>query len=1343
MSIPDEFDIRGPLPQQAVTLEASAGTGKTYALTALAVRYVAEGELELPELLLVTFTRAASAELRERVRLQLQAVLAAADAALANPENWAAEVDANDPVIKVVVGSVAHDRQELQARRDRLFEASGRLDDATITTIHGFCQRMLDHAALEAGVDFDTELLENDDELLDEIVDDWIALQLRDGPVAWVRYLFELTGVDKARLTELARWVEQVPSLHLRPELSVSEADPPQRAWTEAVRELAEAWHADGREGMRDLVTRLGEQQAFDSPKQTTYKEKKLDAQADELEAWLAECGEYPDASVFANKEAPTAHPVKYFSHTGLAAMLAEGVESPTHPVLDAAESVWRARHAPAAVFLHRAARYIRKELDERKRQRGVLTFSDYLNRLAEALARPETKSRVREMIRDRYAVALIDEFQDTDPVQWEIFRALFELHERLVLVGDPKQAIYSFRGGDVHTYVHARDQIAGLQTLPTNHRSDASYVEATNRLFGRGGLEFGSGIPYRQVRSRHPDRLRHPPDATPVQATALRVRYVREAAGEQKDSGEIKKPWADQHLPDDVATVVAELLRSRSRLDAEGEGQEQKLRARDIAVLVRTNRRAELFRRGLREAGIPAVIFRAGSVYATDEASAMQRLLDALLRPGADRPAATAAASLLFGADAPTITRQRDAAERADVGEGTSSAADEEPADGHTHAADVPMGDESEQRWDDWLSTLREWSGQWREQGILATVRRVFAEHGVAERLLGQPGGERSVTNLWHLVELLHTAEVGEHLSPEALSEWLRVRCLEAQEDDESQPESELRLEEDAAAVQISTIHGSKGLQYPVVLCPDLWDGKLYESKILRFHEPEAQTPREAITLDVDPDVKSPSRQRSQQLAEDEQRAESLRRAYVALTRAQHAGVAWWGRFGDAAESPLARLLHGDDAARTGDQDALDRVRERVKAAPETELLDDLRQLAEASQGTIAVESLDSLGPPEPWQPTEADSEELAAREFTRGDVDRAWTRTSFSGLTRRLAGVEEQATGASHDVTAFEEAGAGDEGAQDSAESLPAQQAVSQAAGVEDEHDREDRHGRLAGPEVALSRFPRGPGPGSFLHELLERLDFAAADEEVLAKVSSLLEPRHGIAAAHRPEVVAGLRAAITTPLGPFAADARLADVPWSQRLNELSFELPLAGGHEPRADPATLTAVAGLLARSGDPLVAAYAESLDGRAPGGALRGFLAGEIDLLARLPNGQFCVVDYKSNWLGDRQRWRSVARHYRPDVLASEMVDHDFVLQALLYLVAAHRYLRWRLGDAYRYDEHVAGAAYLFLRGMTGPDVAVEDGRPCGVATVCPEGELVESLSALLDGAEQAVRGAA
>ncbi|MEX2550689.1 MAG: exodeoxyribonuclease V subunit beta [Nitriliruptoraceae bacterium] len=1276
------FDIAGELPRSSLALEASAGTGKTWTLTSLTVRYVAEGRAELSQMLLVTFTRAATAELRDRVRRRLDEVLVATEAALAEPTTWR---PTGDPALDRIVGDAAGRDDgglELARRAARLRQATGQLDEATIATIHGFCQSMLQHAALEAGVDLDAVLLEDDLDLLAEIVDDHLARELRRADPEWIRYLQDAAGVGRASLTRLARAVASLPSLQVIPEPVDPEAGD-LAPWQAALTRFRAVWAAGGRERAIAVMGELKDAGAFARSGQRTFTAKRAQTEAAAVDGWLAAEHPLPPGPLDPKKglHIQPAHPFAYFTSRALAAQLADGTPAPAEPIIAAADALLAAVLAPATRFLHRAAQAFWHELDRRKRQRTVLTFDDLLRRLATALDDPDTGAQVRSSIRQRYDVALIDEFQDTDPVQWRIFRALFGEDEPFVLIGDPKQAIYGFRGADIHTYVRARDSRPHRATLATNHRSDRSLVVACNHLFGRDGAFATPDIPYHHISAHHDDRL-----VDPTPSAALQLRFIPREVGEVSKGtpATLTKGWADEALPRDVAAVVVELL-TRGVTVPDDQGGRRPLVPRDVAVLVRTNRRALATQRGLRGAGVPAVIQRGGSVYDTEEAEALQRLLAALLRPSSQRAAVAVAAGPLFGRDAATLVAQLDALEE-----------------------EVDGGRDAEGAWDAWIDALARWGERFQQQGVFAAVQAALDEDGVAMRLLAYEDGERRLTNIRHLLELLHREEAESGTRGHALLEWLQARRSEAADGQLATAETELRLEEDAQAVRVVTVHGSKGLQYPVVLCPDLWDGRQrVDARLTRFHDPAVEDPLEAITLDLDVERESPGKQRSLAHAEVEERTEALRLAYVALTRAEHRCIVWWGVFTDAATSPLATLLHAHGAASStpgGLPDATDlfeAAEQHVATSDDQTLVTELEDLASAAEGTIGREVVERITDDARWRPPATPPPTLAAREATR-TLDRSWRRTSFSALVRPASAHEPAVSPDGRDVDA-------------DVEDLDAVGSTGTPAPDE--------------VEVPLSRFPRGPGPGTFLHDVLEQLDFTRPDQpEELDRILAGLEGTHGIDPRHRDAVRAGLQAALATPLGDQDAASRLADLAPGDRLDELRFELPLAGGHRPAGMAVTLAAVADLLAEGDDPLLVAYAAMLRDPALSLPVHGFLTGSIDLLARLPGNRFLVADYKSNWFGDRTTGRSVASDYRPERLREAMLGHHYVLQALLYLVAAHRYLRWRV-PGYRYDDHMAGASYLFLRGMVGPQ-----GADTGIVTIRPSGALIAALSDLMDG---------
>ena len=1081
------FDVCGPLPAGVTVLEASAGTGKTYTIAALAARYVAEGT-RLESLLLVTFTRMATGELRERVRERL----VAAERALSGTG------PADDAVLRLLADGPP---AVIEERRANLTRALADFDAATIATTHGFCQEVLGGLGL-AG-EADAEFVEDVDDLVDEVVDD-----------LYVRR-FHVPGAPdftRAEARRIARAAVANPAAPVEPA------------------------NADGRPGMRS-----------------------------------------------------------------------------------------------------RLALAVRDELERRKQRTGVMTYDDLLTRLDRILA-DDGGEAVARRLRERWDVVLVDEFQDTDPIQWDIMRRAFGTGT-LVLIGDPKQAIYAFRGADVFAYLDAARAAATQATLETNWRSDQGLIDAYDALFG--GARLGhEGIVYRRVRAGNPDRR------SPYPGAPLRVRVVGREDVRTTPGGYASAPSARAHVARDLAADLVARL-------SDGSG----LAPGDVAVLVRTNRNAAEVRDALDAAGIPAVINGAGSVFGTEPARHWLTLLEAIERPTSAQRAHGAALTPFLGWSAERVATA------------------------------------SEAEWEDVHQRLHGWAQLLREQGVASLSEAITVGESLPARVLAGTDGERALTDLRHVAQLLHAAATTEQLGTTALTAWLRRRIAEAEQDTGDEDRSR-RLESDAAAVQVLTIHRSKGLEFPVVYCPDLWEPTWIsdEHVPVTFHDAARG---DARVVDVGLEGPDYTRHRTQHLIE--QRGEDLRLAYVALTRARHQAVIWWAGSARSRDSALGRLLF----ARAEDGTVAWRGSSGVS---DDQAVARLQELAAESGGAVAVER-SRLPLPSTWSGPLPEASALEAARFDR-TLDRAWRRTSFTDLT--AAAHEPRVTSEPEEPELSDEP----------------ETPVPAAAPGGDE--------ALRAVPSRLEGMPGGVRVGTFVHHVLEATDFAAEDldGELGERVAAVLA-RRPLDIGDPAAAVAGLRAAIETPLGPVLGGARLRDLARADRLDELDFELPLAGGDAPTGR-LLLDAIAAALTEhlpTGDPL-AAYAARLADPRLRDRVRGYVTGSIDLVARV-DGRFAVVDYKTNWLGVPGEPLTAWDH-RPAALTAEMLRAHYGLQALLYTVALHRYLRWRLAG-YAPDRHLAGVLYLFVRGMSGPDTPVVDGSPCGVFSWRPPSALVVALSDVLD----------
>ncbi|WP_127479896.1 UvrD-helicase domain-containing protein [Nocardioides pantholopis] len=895
----------------------------------------------------------------------------------------------------------------------------------------------------------------------------------------------------------------------------------------------------------------------------------------------------------------------------------------------------------------------VREEVDRRKRRRGILSYDDLLVRLAAALEDDEAPARAR--MRERWRVVLVDEFQDTDPVQWQVLDRAFSGHARMVLIGDPKQAIYAFRGGDVVTYLAAARTATTQATLNTNWRSDAGLVERLQVVL-RGAALGHPEIVVRDVVAHHEGpRLRGAPSTAP-----FRLRRVPRD-GFRLKKGLIGTPDAREAIAEDCAADIAELLGSGATwCDAP-------LEARQVAVLVGVRDHGLLVQRALARRGVAAVLAGGGHVFSTPAAEQWLTLLEALEQPHRSGLVRAAALTSFFG---------------------------------HTTAELDAGGERLTGRVAD---ALRGWALLLRGRGV-AALMEAAEERGLSARVLGTVDGERLLTDLRHLTQLLHELATREQLGLTALLAWFREEQRRT-----TATERPRRLDSDAAAVQIVTVHGSKGLQYPVTYLPFAYQTFEFPTEVALFHDDTGRR-----TLDVS--GSGPGWEANLARHRAEEAGEELRDLYVALTRAQGQVVAWWAPTFNTKIGGLHRLLFGRRPGTPEVPDAQD-VRDDEHAARVLGMLAEL-----GGPVPELAEPADSQAPERPVRPGA-----LAARRFDR-TVDTDWRRTSYSGLIRIE---EEQAAGPGGAVGSEPE-----------------------VAGLEDEPPAPDpgltpgAAGAALDPAASvpspMADLPAGAGFGSLVHAVLEHTDPEAPDlrAELRRHVAEQLAwwpAEVGVDAL--AEALVPLH---ETPFGPLAPGWTLGRVPLRDRLRELEFELPLAGGDvrdRTGRSEVLLRDLAPLLRRhlaADDPL-APYADRLETRPLGDQpLRGYLSGSVDAVLRLATEdgpRFLVVDYKTNMLGDPGRPLTAA-DYAPPLLADAMLHSHYPLQAMLYCVVAHRYLRWRL-PGYDPDIHLAGVLYLYVRGMCGADTPTVDGCPSGVFGWRPPASLVTALSDLLDGVRE------
>ena len=1166
----ERFDAnRLPLTPGLRLLEASAGTGKTFALAHLVLRLLSEGPkpLAVEQLLVVTFTEAAAAELRDRIARRLQQALQL----LEQPEAAAGD----DPL---QAWRTAHGTAARQGElRGRLLLALEQLDRADITTIHGFCRRTLQRQALEAGLGPAVSVESDAAERRQQLVHDYWrqqVLPLDPGLLAGLQQL----QISPEQLATLLGQLDGDPALELDPLPPGCDVEQPLAAqlmalWPQRWQTFLQHWQRSAQELEQQLAATAAElhSQGFD------YKPYRLKPKPDRLErvqAWLDGLQQVPDyATVLAQRD------LRDYFHPGPFCKVAGAPDTPfSLPERPLLEAIAELVDGPAELLLLHFAHWGRAELARRRSAAGQMGFGQLLEQLDPG-GDADQPSALLTAVSNRYRAALIDEFQDTDPIQWRILQRAFATappRHLLVIVGDPKQAIYRFRGGELATYRQAAALVPAQDRrgLIENRRSSAPLVAGLNALMAPGLRRSQLEVPAVEACAGKGELLL-PPGEAPLQLLP------------------VEPPLLERQ----VAGLCQQLL-ERGLILEQGE-QRRPLRAGDLCLLVSRHDQAEALRSALEQRQLPSRLVSRGDVFESLGAAALQRLLDALASPGVAGRQRLLAASPLLGWSAEEI---------------------------HTAAAE---------RWDALALQLAELANRLPRQGLTAVLGQLLGTTGLARLSLRG----RALADLQQAAEL-----VQEQRDP---------------------PEAHLcRSDAAESAIAVVTVHRSKGLEYPVVICPYLWSApkppRSGAQRIGRRWLPPGQG-RPRLDLHLNPHW-GPGLAAAQQ-HQQAQLQEAERLAYVACTRAQHLLVLGWpGPAAAEAGNPLSGWL-----------------------------------LEGTSPRELPLHTIDTatLPPPgQPWRAAPMDEQPLQLGPRPERPLDSRWGRASYSAWTHGPGPLAPQTRDEGRDNDALSLAG--DDLAPSDLAREPAPAAAEPQASWP-----------ALGP---LAPFPRGAGPGEVLHRILERLDYAALARSVPAGLGPLLLQeleRGGLGEELAAPLQQALQLLVQTPLGGALGPCRLGDLEAGGWLNELSFDLPLA-----IEEPQRLVRSSGLAEvfrrHGGGRFGAAYAEQLEGLEV--ASRGFLTGSIDLVFRWQQ-RWWVADWKSNWLGRRdpqsgQVLSCGPNDYSQTAMQQLMASNHYPLQAHLYLVALHRYLRWRL-PGYAPEQHLGGYAYVFLRGVPG---ALADG---------------------------------
>jgi exodeoxyribonuclease V beta subunit len=1218
---PNIFNLaRSPL-EGFNLIDASAGTGKTYTICGLVLRLLLEKELPIEQILVVTYTEAATEDLRDRIRQKLRQAL---DAINTPP--------GDDEFLQEYIANL----KDCKAAAQRLSEALRSFDAAAIYTIHGFCQRTLIENSFESNTLFDTELITDDSNIIKEIVEDFWRRNFSSSSQLFSQYAASKLTPDA--LHDFLIPFMPHPFLKFIPDIEFASGcnqhSDTEAEYLQSYRTVCQAWAAARHEVSLDLLQSQVLNRAI-------YKKASIPVIINYMDDMAAAC--LPSPRLFD----------RFVLLTG--SRITSGTKAKKTPNIlpfyQLCENLVLVRNNLLTQYdrcllalKKRLLDSFRDELALRKARDNVFSFDDLLQKLHKALSGPGGSAFARTVAR-KYPAVLIDEFQDTDPLQFEIFKSLYTERSLLFLIGDPKQAIYSFRGADVFTYMDAAaDSPLAHHTLGVNHRSTPKLIKAVNAIFCRAQKPFiFEAISFQPVNAapkKNPEYL----TIDGKQREPFILWYLGRIAepgggipASPRKNPRITKTAARSRIISQVAAEVCRLLNlaSENRIRING----RKLLPGDIAILVRKNDEARKMQQALTELYVPSVLHSSDDLFASEEAQELSLLLNAIAVPNNIRRVKSGLLTRFIGLQANVINQLQ---------------------------VNCP---ESEGIIEGWLTKFRTYHTLWTRYGFIQMFWALIRENRVRQRLLASENGERSLTNILHLAEILQQETANKGLNMTGLIGFLHERLASHQGQN---IEHQLRLESDEDRVRIVTIHKAKGLEFPVVFCPFTWEGLRSETKRgCLFHLQDAGE-KTALVFDAG----SPELEKHLQRARQEEMAENLRLLYVALTRAVHRCYLFWGPFNGAETSAPAYLLHQGPVENTASAPAVEtentlmqKVAARFLELSDHEILTDLQDLAAASQGTIRISGAEELLKICLQRKAEQ-AIQLRYRKFT-GVIASDWRISSFSSLTASRSIVTEGSQALQDKVLDRDEIHAG----------LPIA-----TAQPEEKNKAFD-----------IFSFPHGARPGIFLHELLEQADFS---NEHPVQESVIYEKLRyfGYEASWYPVIAQLLENLGNVLLHNDFPDLKLSNVPRAACLHELEFYFPHS-----RLTP---DAIKRIFCRQ--ELHGTYVEGAAGmgrqldRLRFAPARGYMRGFIDLVFEFEN-KFYLVDWKSNFLGF-----SIA-NYRQDKLAESMLSGFYFLQYHIYCLALHLYLQKRL-PGYRYESHFGGVFYVFLRGIKqnlGPDYGI------------------------------------
>ena len=1223
-------------------VEASAGTGKTWNIEALVIRLLLTRELLPKNILVVTFTDAATQELRERILNRINQVYEViSDASVELNE---------DPFLSECRTRYGGDVQAIKS----LERSKSEFDEASIYTIHSFCKNVLNDFSFEAGVDREINILSDSKLLIDEVIADyWRRMNQRlSRPENQIFSGLLLNDLTLDKIKKL--FSEFTVQMHTRIDLVEDKTPAVWSGWS------IDAKLDDFRARMQQLQTIWATEEA-EIHKQLVETKINNNDYSKNFEKWK------PDVIAFL--EDPFMRLPKNYTEKFTQGFLDNRKPKnwagplPDHKFFQLLEDAIEMTKWMVQYELRTALTSLKTEYQTRRKRDQVLIYDDLLTSVDDALnesVNPAKATLLRKKLLDQYPVAMIDEFQDTDRVQYSIFRQIYVQdgapeNTLLYLIGDPKQSIYKFRGADLKTYFEARNEAKNHFTLSRNYRSAQNLVSAVNAVFDRDGSFIDAELAYINSDAHHQE---NPYFNDQESHEALRFIEIDTESSNKGESTSDLVAWVTQS----IASQLQLSMDSKAGIKDEKESTGTRpIDAGDIAVLVSKHFQAKLIRESLTDIGIPCVETGDSNVFTSEESGLMSLLLECINDSRNLRKIRALLSSALFGMDVEEI----ESFENNDIS------------------------------WSEWIQNLNTSKELIEKYGVLTGIRHLFEVYALEQRLISNYYGERSITNIRHLTELIYAEEIKHHRSLSGIIHWLKAQRLSESKSEDSM---KIRLESDDNRVKIVTMHSSKGLQYPIVYAPFLWDASWSKAGNNVCYD-EVMDENGRITFTRKMDIGDYLNPNTSALSKLESWEDRIRLMYVAFTRAQYRCYVPYSCYKDNMISPMFGALVKSnvlDSDAFGRENYLEIVTGKVnplgKEVPKDGVLSILMaKLAEKHSGLVYFESISSVDPAEPIK-LDSEPKVIRVELFSDSNVSKLIPErsiTSYSSIHRKY---DQYETGA--------------------------ERIRDEEADIEYEESGE------ASPEIF--RFPKGAHTGNLWHEIFELIDFSddalhdgiveascikhGFDPDVAKKlIKQLIQDTLGA------RLQGGLGSVGDSEVGRISrssdgvsdmGDFSLSSLSPDHKLCEMEF---LYRYDAAKMDSLIASLFAGEVERGSE---LDSGRHLEGDAS--EKNHFLVGLIDLIFE-KDGKYYILDYKSNHLGFSKK------DYTFDRIAEDIRKNKYNLQYYLYSAALNKYLSKQIYN-YSYKEHFGGVFYLYWRGLT-------SGQSNGVFYDMPDEKVVMNLS--------------